>query len=236
MATVSIGFRPGTYYPSDSFSPDCPYPEYPFDYKENSTLNPVYDLIRNCLRDAGLDSEHYGTKQWNPLKNIIMRGSRVFVLPNFVMHRRKCESQDSFQAKCTNGSVIRAIMDYATIASGDSGLVSFGNAPIQGCDYLKIIKDTEAFKVSDFYNHHGNNNVGPLDLRYSVSRWTRFGAMKDRNLGAIDDSVAIDLKTESLLDELYRNLTHPVPVRVGDYSPKVTMSYHDVGKHIYLVN
>src|SRR4051812_30183475 len=89
-----------TYPSQDGFSPDSAYPEYPFGASELSAKNHVYELVRALLRDLGCDKERFGTREWNPLGEWIKRGQRVFILPNFVMHRRNGESALAFQAKC----------------------------------------------------------------------------------------------------------------------------------------
>jgi hypothetical protein len=114
------------------------FPEYPFGRTKLSSANEVYGLVRQCLRDFGCDEEYFGTSRWNPLGTWIQKGQRVVVLPNFVVHRRPGTSLERFSAKCTHSSVLRAVMDYAMIATGDPALVSFGNAPLQGCDHERV--------------------------------------------------------------------------------------------------
>jgi hypothetical protein len=222
-------------YPSDQdYSPSERYPEYPFG-DISMGENRVYGLVRNCLHDFGADAEHFGTDTWNPLGEWIELGQRVFVLPNLVMHRRPGETLEKFYAKCTHGSVLRPVLDYATIACGDPNLVAFGNAPLQSCDYARVTRETGVSAVAEFYRREAKTNIGPVDLRLLVARWTTFGALLQRELRDETFGVPVDLGANSWLDELFQSGDEP-QVRVGDYAPTETMSYHGRGRHIYVVN
>src|SRR3954447_21093207 len=131
MPVVSIRSEKGVRYPAEGpFSPSTRFPEYPFSDCA-SVANPVYASVRDCLRDAGLDAKNYDSASWNPLGHFIQKGQRVFVLCNFVTHRRAQKSLEAFTAKCTHGSVLRAVVDYVLLAVGPEGSVTFGNAPLQ---------------------------------------------------------------------------------------------------------
>lgn len=236
MSRVAITRQENVYYPHvENYSPKELYPEYKYGLTNISRSNEVYGLIRKCFMEFGCDMVNYNTNSWNPLGNWIKSGDKVFILTNFVMHRRPFESRERFDAKCTNGSVIRAIMDYACIATGDPGLVSFGNAPLQSCEYERVTNETGATSISKFYKDIVGAEVGPFDLRLLKSRWTNYGAQIDVKRESLENAVQIDLGSSSRLDELYVN-KHDVQVRVSDYSPIETMSYHGKGKHIYLIN
>jgi uncharacterized protein (DUF362 family) len=233
---VSISRNKGIVYPPvEEHSPDISFPEYPFPQEFLSPSNAVYAMVRQCLQEYGCNREKFDTPFWNPLGEWINKGDRVFVLPNFVIHRRPWESIGRFRAKCTHSSVIRPVMDYAVIAAGNPGLVSFGNAPLQSCDYARVTKETGASSIARFYKELTGADIGPRDLRLLRSRWTNFGALVSVEKECTEDAVLFDLGRESYLDALYGN-GPGVRVRVGDYPPDETMSHHGYGKHIYVVN
>lgn len=238
MVQVSITHLPGAQYPSGmEFAPSEPYPEYPFGEIPSSGANDAYEMVRCCLHNFGADASNYGNRNWNPLGRWIKPGDKVFVLPNLVMHRRPGESPEYFAGKCTHGSVLQAVLDYATLATGDPSLVSFGNSPLQGCDYAKVSQETGATAVAEFYGRETGQHVGPHDLRLLTSQWTRFGAMVDRQYGDSNLAVDVDLGRHSMLEALYQVESEPHPrLRVGDYSPGETESYHSPGSHVYVVN
>jgi uncharacterized protein (DUF362 family) len=220
----------------EDLSPCEMYPEYPFANYTLSKRNDVYSMVRRCLFEYGCDGENFGSHGWNPLGGWIKKGDRVFVLTNFVKHREAFESSDRFNAKCTHGSVIRAVIDYAVIATGRPDLVSFGNAPLQSCDYERVTLETGASSISRFYRDSVGVDIGPHDLRLLKSKWTAFGFMLDVKKEPLDDAVMFDLGTHSLLDEFYKDIRNEVQVRVGDYPVSETMSFHGKNKHIYTLN
>jgi uncharacterized protein (DUF362 family) len=159
----------------------------------------------------------------------------VFVLPNFVVDRRPGEELEDFFGKCTHGSVLRAVLDYATIAAGDPRYISFGNASLQSCDFERVTEQTGAASIGQYYKKWADADIGPVDLRAVVSQWTRYGAMLDRREQHPEDVVLVDLGKSSLLDEFYR-AGSAVAFRVSDYDHRDIAEYHDRGRHIYAVN
>jgi hypothetical protein len=65
----------------------------------------VYEAVQEVLNQAGLDQENVGKESWNLLGEYIQPRSRVFVLCNFVYHRRPGEAGRNFQGKCTLSAV-----------------------------------------------------------------------------------------------------------------------------------
>src|SRR4030066_1376648 len=96
-------------YPSVPFHPDTHYPEYIFNNTQE-TPNKVYDGIRNLFLLLGLDKEKYGTREWNPLGEIIKPGSCGLLKPNLVRHYHP--SGLDVRSIFTHGSIIRAVCDY----------------------------------------------------------------------------------------------------------------------------
>jgi uncharacterized protein (DUF362 family) len=236
-ARAAISVAPGVCYPADGdFSPSEPYPEYPFPFIKRGQQNPVYSLLRRCLYEYGCDAGNYGNYRWNPLGHWIKPGDRVFLLPNFVMHRRQDESLDEFQAKCTHGSVLRAVVDYVAIACGDPSLISFGNAPIQACDYDRVLTETGARAITEAYLRALGLALVPHDLRAIVTEWTKRGALRSRTVRDVEASLSVDLGRDSWLDPLFHQSGKLPQVRVGDYPPRDIMSYHSAGRHLYVVN
>ena len=214
------------------FSPDERFPEYRF---ENIAAkpNPIYRAVRDCYVQAGLDAEHLGTPQWNPLGKWINQGDRVFVLCNFANERRPDEAWMDYRARCTHGSVIRAVIDYILIALNGTGNVTFGNAPTQFCHWKQVLKDNQADEVEQFYEQKGIP-VHSKDLRLYVTDATQLGAI--RSVERRDESMGIhvDLGRDSLLAELEGDA--PQRYRVMNYDPDRTMQFHSTGRHEYVIN
>ncbi|MGA3324679.1 MAG: DUF362 domain-containing protein [Terriglobia bacterium] len=235
MSRVSIFLSPELAYPTSvDFSPDERYPEYPF--QEIAThKNLTYAGIRELLRMSEADCERYSSPHWNPLGKWISKGDRVFVLPNFVTDRQPRESLGEFLGKCTHASVLRAVIDYALIAAQDMGMISFGNAPMQSCDYRRVLEETGARALADFYRRSLNSSIAPCDLRGLISRWSRLRTLRSRRTTE-EETVAVDLGKDSLLEQLNYGCARAPRFRVRDYDPAMTESFHGKGRHVYVMN
>lgn len=222
-------------YPTEEsfFSPSESYPEYPFSHTAPRP-NLVYRAVRECLSQAGLDHKHKGSAAWNPLGGYIRPGDRVFLLCNFVYHRRRTESARDFKAKCTHGSVLRAIADYAFIATGAKGSISFGNAPLQSCLWDQVLTDTGAERVRRFYRDCGIQ-LAARDLRAFVAPRNSLGQIVSTGVRPQEKAYSVALDEQSLLEHFYLK-GEKVSFRVSDYDPSKTESYHRWGKHQYLIN
>ena len=223
-------------YPSvdTAFSPSEPYPEYPFAGGLASTKNTVYEAVRNLLINLRLDEKNIGTPKWNPLGEYINKEAKVFVLCNFVYHRKPYETEEEFFSKCTHGSVLRPIIDYIIIAAGKSSSISFGNAPLQSCNWEKVIKDTHADELVKFYASE-KIKVEAKDLRMTVSERDFLGNIiseKTSNTGGV---VEVNLDDASFLRKVSEARDIP-RYRVLDYNPDKTEQYQNLNKHRYLIN
>lgn len=222
------------YPPRDShFAPSERFPEYRFDEIAREP-NRVYAAVRACLVQAGLDRERFGTPEWNPLGQFIRPGQKVFVLCNFVLHRREHESQADFDSKCTHGSVVRALLDYLLIAVGPSGSIGFGNSPLQQTNWQAVTDETGARLVADYYQTVGAP-VELKDLRLFVAERGALGSTsvverRDESAGG----VSVDLGRDSLLEGL--DNVAAARFRVSDYNPDRTDAYHACGSHHYVLN
>jgi uncharacterized protein (DUF362 family) len=237
--TVSLHEDSLLKYPSgeDYFSPGTQFPEYGMKHLAKSE-NSVYRAVRLCLANAGLDSANYETEHWNPLGTFIAPGDNVFLLCNFVQEQVGRGGDETFFAKCTHGSVIRAMIDYVLIALKGQGRVRFGNAPLQACSWEDVIIQTGAARVREFYAKVNQSpvNVDLVDLRKHVVRQTRFGGMKtEKHEDFEGDQISVDLGVDSLLEGHYENAKNP-KFRVLDYDHRRTEGCHSTGKHIYYVS
>ena len=232
---ASVIRNPEISYPSRkyNFSPSESYPEYPFDdisFEQNN----VYKSVRNCFIQAGLDGENIGKTNWNPLKDYVNKRDSVFVLCNFVYHRRQHETRDQFFAKCTHASILRAIIDYIIIAAGRDGIIAFGNAPLQSCNWEKVLADTGALTLLDFYKKV-NINVEARDLRLFIAERSIAGNTHSIERKHEDEGVMVSLGEKSFLNHLYPS-KQSLRFRVSDYNPDRIEKFHDLDRHDYVIN
>lgn len=232
---VSIVVEPGAAYPGpeSSYSPSERYPEYAYD-EVAPRPNRAYALVREALRQAGLDAKRFGEASWNPLGAFLSEGQRAFLLCNFVYHRRPQEAKDDIWAKCTHGAVLRAVADYALKAVGPSGRVLFGNAPLQSCDWDKVLAETGSARVVEFYRRRGLP-VEARDLRLRVAHRDLLGRVRSMEMRDDARSAAIDLAGDSLLATIGTSAAAP-RFRVSDYDPHRIESFHRGGSHRYVIH
>jgi hypothetical protein len=233
---VSVLHDPGVLYPEadDWFSPGERYPEYPFEHVARAP-NRVYAMVRDLLVQAGLDRERFGTQAWNPLGGHVAPGATVFVLCNFVFHRRVQDSVETMQAKCIHGSVLRALLDYVWIAARPTGTVRFGNAPLQSCDWDRVLDETGARAVADFFASIGVP-ILPADLRLYVTRASLGRVVAVERREEAGRAVEIDLGRASLLAELDSGHAPRPRFRVTDYNPARTDAFHEGALHRYVIH
>jgi uncharacterized protein (DUF362 family) len=233
--TISVVRRPGLAYPpaGEDFSPHEAYPEYPWPGRLAAAPNPVYAAVREVFAQSGLDAQAFGRPDWNPLGRWIAPGARVFLLCNFVYHRKPHEGAEAFSSKCTHASVLRALADYVLIAAGPEGKVEFGNAPVQSAEWSRLMDETGAGEVAAFYESVGAP-VEPRDLRLYVAPRNAAGGIVQVEARGGEAAVEVDLGADSLLATLGGGET--ARFRVSDYDPRRTDSYHTGGSHVYAIN
>ncbi|MEJ2133179.1 MAG: hypothetical protein P8Y95_16505, partial [Gammaproteobacteria bacterium] len=220
--------------PEASYSPSERYPEYPFPAIAERP-NDVYAHLRRTLLQLELDKARIGTPEWNPLGDFISRGSSVFVLCNFVYHRRARESAAKFAAKCIHGSVLRALCDYVLIAVGPEGRVQFGNAPLQYCRWERVFEETGASHVAEFYRRE-RAPVTPKDLRLLSADRSALGRVHEVQTGDDRDAVEVSLGSESLLAPIAGDGNHRARFRIADYKPERIEAFHAGSRHRYVIH
>ncbi len=215
---------------NDAYSPSDDFPELTFSHR-SSRPNSIYRGVRQCLANAKLDTERFGTPEWNPFSQYLTPGGRVFILCNFVYERRPKESLEAFRGKCTHASVIRPIIDYALKAVGPKGKVEFGNAPLQSANWNSILKDTGAVHLLKFYETYAPGQVSSCDLRSHIIVQNKLGWRSSQKT-RLNHKVFIDLSKKSLLEQINGNHSY----RVSQYNPRETTEFQGDGIHIYALN
>ena len=218
--------------PDHAYSPGQAYPEYPFAHVAPAA-NPVYDAVRRLFVERGLDKDRCGSPEWNPLRELVPEGSRVFVLCNFVQERRFREAPRDFASKCIHGSVLRALIDYVLLATGAHGTVTFGNAPLQACAFDAVLADTGADRVESFYREQGRP-VRSCDLRLFVAPRDLLGRVTREDHRDERDGVEFDLGSDSLLAPI--SPEGASAFRISNYDPRRIQSFHDGGRHRYVIH
>lgn len=228
MSKVYIEHRE-TKYPSSKYeyAPSKSYPEYRWaDISDEP--NEVYDMVRECLHGYGLDREHFGTKEWNPLGDIIRRGDTVVIKPNWVEDKNK-NRKGGMECLVTNASVIRAMIDYVYMALEDTGHLIVGDAPMADCVFDKLMEKGGYNTVWESCKKRGIT-LEVKDLREDIV--TGFANNVKKTDGSLE--VVIDLGKDSLFADSEYNIGK---YRNGLIDAAVMNEYyHTTGHHRYGLN
>lgn len=211
------------------FRPSETYPEYLFQEDVSTAENGVYDAVRESFHLCAMDEEKYGTSEWNPLGTIIKPGDHVLIKPNMVMDTNP--SGEGTDCLYTHPSVVAAIIDYVLIALKGQGQIAVGDAPMQECDFEKLIAESGYAALMDFYDSKGIR-IKLLDFR-ELKTNVHFGA-RHQHLTQNSEGTVIDLGDESEFaactkDELDN-------LRITNYAPDRLKSHHCPGKHEYYIS
>jgi uncharacterized protein (DUF362 family) len=198
---VAISYIPGCAYPAAPFHPPPGLPELarlPFPIQTDAT-NRVYIAVREALRLLGQDTGRFGTREWNPLQNLVRPGNHVVIKPNWVKHKH--ERNESWEQIVTHGSVLRPVIDYVQLALEGKGRISLADGPMLDADFQKICLLTGLDKVKAYYDQlAGAVDIELLDLR-SIRFETRDAVVVRRHSlrGDPRGGVAVNLGRHSAL-------------------------------------
>lgn len=209
------------------FRPSSAYPEYPFQELSDKT-NEVYDMVREVFHLLGLDEEHYGSSDWNPLGGLIQPGTSVLIKPNCVMESNHIK-ENGTDCLYTNPSVVAAVIDYVCIALAGKGKIVIGDAPMQECRFDVLLEDSGYQKLIEWYRSQGIN-IDIVDFR-ELSSEVKNG-LHIQHTSDVASGRIIDLGKDS---EFY-NEAHSENYRITNYDPAILNRNHTDTKNEYYVS
>lgn len=219
------------------FHPGKGYPEIAawLGGEVGTTPNHVYAAVRSALVALGLDAGRLGQPDWNPLGDLVRRGGRVVLKPNFIRHwNPRSEAGHSVESVITHGSVVRAMADYAWLAVGPEGSVAVAEAPQMDCQFAKIREIAGLDEMTGFYDRAAGVEFEVIDLRREETVF-RDGIIADRRELPGDPLGyrAVDLGERSFFTG---SGLESGRFRGADYDPAPTASHHSGGRHEYLLS
>lgn len=150
MEKVAVVRTQEACYPNTPFNPPLIYPEYPYKSGTTDKSNYVYEEIRKIFYLLDMDKENYGDRLWNPLGDVIKPGDNVIIKPNFVTHCHHTDPEIGFDCLITHGSIIRAVIDYVFIATGNEGKITIADSPIDKANFIELINKNGLINVKKF--------------------------------------------------------------------------------------
>jgi len=195
--------------------------------------NPAYEGVRSALFALGLDADRFGTEDWNPLGDLVERGGRVVLKPNFIRHWNPREG-GSIESVVTHGAVLRAAADYAWIAVGEQGSVAIAEAPQHDCDFDRIREIAGLDALVDLYQEQLGQLFEVIDLRREAVTY-RDAVIVDRRALPGDPAGyrVVDLGEKSWF---HASGLDPARFRGADYDAGPTIENHSRGRHAYLLS
>jgi uncharacterized protein (DUF362 family) len=235
MSTVGISRTDPSYRGiAAPWGPGKPYPELASLLPaEPGPPNHVYAAVRASLRALGLDATRFGTAAWNPLGDLVRRGGRIVVKPNFIRHWNPMRG-GSVESVITHGSVLRAILDYAWLAAGPEGSVEVAEAAQHDCDMGEILRLTGLDAIARLYEEALGVELAVIDLRREAVVYRDAVIVERRALpGDPRGYRLVDLGAHS---SFHASGLDPSRFRGADYDSRPTTEHHQGGKHEYLLS
>jgi uncharacterized protein (DUF362 family) len=226
---VAVHRGASTYPKEPPFHPDTAYPEAPFPGLIGHEPNPAYAGVRAAFALLDLDRERFGTRDWNPLGELIRPDMTVLLKPNMIRESH-LERSGEWEQIITHGSVVRAVLDYVAIALGGRGRVLIADAPQTDSNFEAIAERMGLDPIRRLYAAEGGIAVEVHDLR--STRWlSRDGVILARETRGGDPAGTseVDLGSRSSFYGL-----GPQVFYGADYDIEETNRNHRGERHAYL--
>ncbi|HEY0100190.1 MAG TPA: DUF362 domain-containing protein [Pyrinomonadaceae bacterium] len=199
-------------------------PRYPSGERAaTSGANEISSALARLARLLGWGDEESGA-----FSKLIPRGARVLVKPNFVMHANQCA--DGIEPLVTHESLVRAVVE--ALLQTEAAEVSIGDAPVQGCDFAALLRETKLGEWSDELRRRESRFRGIRDFRRTIAVFRDGVRVASENLRDESEFTLFDLGRESLLEPI---TDESGAFRVTCYDPRLMQKTHAPGRHQYLV-
>lgn len=237
-SAVHIEYIAGVKYPEwDEHTCYAPAREYPeFAGKDIlgdlSGQNEVYDMVRNTFLGLGMDREHFGTKEWNPFRDLITAGQTVLVKPNMVCHKN---GNADFGLDClvTHPSLVRAVLDYVALALDGSGRMILADAPVQSCDFGILVKELHYDRLAEHFSRKGIV-VELMDLRQLEEAYLKT-TYEGARFRAKSKEIVVNMGEDSAFCAGKAEENAAGKLRITNYLPEYMEEYHKESVHKYAV-
>lgn len=221
-------------YPEFPFHPSKCYPEFAnyCDTIQCDSKNEVYGAVRELLYRLGFDTLHYGTVEWNPLKDFITPGNTVVVKPNFVRGTH-IWGDKGVQAMITHASVIRPIIDYILLATRGNVRIIVGDAPMRNSKWNDILKHSRILELVNFYRDKGYK-IELIDFRknFVINNQDQVYEKTIANpKRKPEDYIEIDINDDSMLCEIIESNYN---FEMGGVKKGTISQYHNKELNTYL--
>ena len=223
-------------YPEFPYAPVENYPELKI--RELNKENNLYPKLRELFFSLGLDKENFGTKEWNPFRDLIKPGQTALIKPNWVRDYNPID--ENIDSLITHTSIIRVVLDYLIIAMKGSGIIKIADAPVQDCDFQNLCKiNNIQLLIDNIKKTNPEIEFKIIDLRKTIlKRSNTKGSFtgKEYQVEADGDPQGyslIDLRQKSTLTDIDRYFKK---YRITCYDHRLLKKHHNPKKHEYFLS
>lgn len=193
-------------------------------YPTSDGENEIWRAICQNAQNLGWADEKRGC-----FGKIIAEGTRVLIKPNLVLHAN--QGTGGMLPLVTHPSLIKAVVAEALKANPAQVLV--GDAPIQSCDFKKLLRVTELDKWSAELQKSDARFKGIQDFRRTTCAIVKGVRVADEDIQPEENFVHYNLGKDSFLEPITDEKTS---LRVTSYDPRLMAKTHSPGNHQYLVS
>jgi uncharacterized protein (DUF362 family) len=210
---------------NDNFKPDLALAEVASSaYAEQTGAQATLaTAVQRLASDLGWSADGKG-----PFGALIRPGSRVLIKPNWVLHENQGDA--GMDPMITHHSIIKAVVE--AVLQAEPGEVVVGDAPIQTCDFAKLLETGDLVAWADALKKTDTRFKGLKDFRRTTSKYVNGVRVADENVLPEDEFVLFDLGADSLLEPI---TDEKDDFRVTCYDPRLMAKTHGRGRHRYLV-
>lgn len=185
-------------------------------------------MVKQALEMYLLDDDKFADVN-NPQKKIIQKGDTVLIKPNMVLDKNS--SGGGVECLFTQPSVIEPVIEYVIKELAGEGKIIVGDAPIQGCNFEKLIEESGYKTLIENYKKQ-DVDIALIDFR-NVKTYKQDGVLYQQKSEKHENGILVDLADlsafSSLSEERLNNL------RITDYDPRLLQQHHNKNKHEYMV-
>ncbi|MDG2222667.1 MAG: DUF362 domain-containing protein [Rubripirellula sp.] len=186
-------------------------------------LGLIRRLVRTAMTEFGLGQNDPDV----PLADIISPGQTVLLKPNWVYHKN--------QAPHGNASLVThpeiVLQTLLEITAAKPARVILGDAPIQGCDWTRLITPEFRSRLKEIEAASGVT-IDLVDFRRTVTKTENLKDGVEVDQRDRDRYVLFDLANDSWLEPVSDPRGR---FRVTNYDPSELAKTHQPGRHQYLL-
>ena len=204
---------------------ECYYPALKDFFNEN---NHIFKMIEYGFYQMGMDANNYGKVDWNPLSEIVSEGDTVLIKPNMVLDSNR--GKGGIECLYTHPSVVVPVIKYVSKALNGTGRIIIGDAPLQDCNFDKLVNESGYIDVVEHFRAEGIDIFLEDFRNVKTDRHGEINYLKEKKS---DCGRIVSINEKSAFKGFDKECT--AKFRVTNYAPSKMQIHHSNGKHEYMI-